>query len=106
MLALTRKPGEAIFLFPNKDLDPDMTVKELFKAGPIEIKLVENRSVQNTVHSKIGIQAPDEIVILRDELYRTGTSKAGSRASESRTDNEDNKGNQKPRDAAEVDGNM
>jgi len=78
MLALTRKPGESILIYPEDDLPEDMTVAELFKDGPIEIKLVDARIKRGTIHSKIGINAPDELIILRDELLKNDHHKDDS----------------------------
>ena len=64
MLALTRKNGESLRLFPSENLDPTMTVKELFKGGAVDIVITEiNRS-----SVKVLIDAPGEICIVRHEL--------------------------------------
>ena len=63
MLILTRKVGESILIYP-EDIPEGMTVAELFADGPIEIEVAETRSHQ----VKIGINAPDELKIIRSEL--------------------------------------
>lgn len=40
MLVLTRKEGEAIFIYPADHIDDAMTVKELFSHGPIKVSIV------------------------------------------------------------------
>ena len=37
MLVLTRRPSESLILYPSDSIDPNMTVRELFADGPIEI---------------------------------------------------------------------
>jgi sRNA-binding carbon storage regulator CsrA len=65
MLMLTRKIGESILIYPSDNLDPSMTVKELFIKGPITV------TVCSTSHQvRIGIDAPSLLRILRDELIR------------------------------------
>ena len=65
MLSLTRKAGETIYL----DIDEALhskTVKEVFGKEPIKVVIYKvNRGDVN-----IGISAPDNITILRGELYR------------------------------------
>ena len=64
MLALTRKNGERLHLYPSEDIDPNMTVAELFKDGPLDIIIQDIKSNS----AKVLIDAPEEIIILRDEL--------------------------------------
>lgn len=64
MLNITRRNGESIFIFPSDSLPAEMTVAELFKDGAIEICLFRS----NTRQAKIGVKAPEEMVILRDDL--------------------------------------
>jgi carbon storage regulator CsrA len=63
VLALTRKKDESILIYP-KDVPENMTVVELFAGGPIEIKISETNHAQ----CKLGIKAPKELLILRNEL--------------------------------------
>lgn len=63
MLKITRKAGEAFFIFP-EDLPEDMTVKELFAGGRISVEVL---SVHEG-HVKIGIDAPQDLTILRDDV--------------------------------------
>jgi len=64
MLVLTRRIGESIFIFPSKDLDPNTTVSELFGDEPIRITLTRVNGNQ----SRLGIVAPDELTIAREEV--------------------------------------
>ena len=64
MLTLTRREGEELLLEPDADIDPKMTVEELFADGPIRIFVKE--FVSNKL--KLSIDAPDGILILRGEL--------------------------------------
>jgi len=64
MLSLGRKEKQSLFIIPNLDVNPDMTIAELFKDGCIEIHLHEiNRN-----QVKIGIDAPLELNIVRGEM--------------------------------------
>ncbi len=64
MLTLTRREGEELVFEPDPDIDPKMTVAELFADGPISVFVEE--FVSNKV--KLSIDAPDGIEILRGEL--------------------------------------
>lgn len=66
MLVLERKSGEAVLIYPNEGIDPNMTVGELFSSGPIRVS-VKCRE-QGAI--KLAIHAPTSIKILRDELSR------------------------------------
>ena len=64
MLILSRKEGETILIYPSLDVDPSMTIEELFQDGPIRLMLGDisgNRA-------KIGIEAPATLEIARSEL--------------------------------------
>ncbi|MFA7488779.1 MAG: carbon storage regulator [Lysobacteraceae bacterium] len=63
MLILSRRQGENLIVDLDESADPNLTVGELFADGPIEIVVLGSRG---TV--KLGIGAPQELVILRDEL--------------------------------------
>jgi carbon storage regulator CsrA len=65
VLIITRTKGKSIMIYP-EDISEDVTVAELFADGPIEISVVETRSHQ----CKLGITAPSELVILREEIYQ------------------------------------
>ncbi len=66
MLVLERKSGQSVLIYPNENIDPSMTVEELFASGPIRV------SVKCRDHGaiKLAIHAPDDIKILRDELNK------------------------------------
>ncbi len=64
MLALNRKAKESFLIYPYEDLDPNMTIGELFKDGAIEIFLNEINKSQ----VKLGVTAPKELYIVRAEL--------------------------------------
>lgn len=64
MLVLTRKPGQKFRILPGKGIDPNLTVRELFEKGPIEIIVTQIQGMQ----VKLGITAPREVLVLRDEL--------------------------------------
>lgn len=64
MLVLTRRVGESIFIFPSDKLDPNTTIKELFGSEPIRITLTRVNGNQ----SRLGIVAPDDLTIAREEV--------------------------------------
>ena len=66
MLSLSRNENQSLFIQLAKDVDPAMTVAELFKDGPIEIYVHDLRKTQ----IKIGIQAPQELNIIREEAIK------------------------------------
>jgi sRNA-binding carbon storage regulator CsrA len=65
MLILTRRIGEQIYIYPD-DLPEDMTVKELFEGGQIAIEVLGVKGMQ----VKIGIDAPKNLTILRDDVEK------------------------------------
>lgn len=68
MLVLSRRNSESIHIQPAEGLDPRMTVAELFAAGPlvIEVRAVKGRQV------RLGIEAPRDLAVIRDELLDRG----------------------------------
>lgn len=64
MLILTRRPGELLTLDLQDWASPEMTAQELF--GHEGISVCIRRVLRNEV--RIGIQAPDAVRILREEL--------------------------------------
>jgi len=61
MLVLSRRHAESISISPADDIDLNMTLKDLFSQGPIEITILG--SGQNRV--KMGIKAPGVLNIWR-----------------------------------------
>ncbi len=64
MLVLTRRMGESVYIFPSDDLDPDTTISDLFRDGPIKITLTRISGNQ----SRLGIVAPETLTIAREEV--------------------------------------
>lgn len=64
MLVLSRKEGERLRLYPSANIDPDMTVAELFSHGAIEIEIAAIKGS----NVKVAVDAPYGILILRKEL--------------------------------------
>ena len=61
MLTLTRKTEQSIIISPAVDLDPDMTVSELFEQSQIEIRF--NKIRHGIFALIIKIRAPEPVVI-------------------------------------------
>ncbi len=61
MLIVSRRDAESILIRPSEDIDPKMTLADLFKTGPIEITIFS--SAGNRV--KMGVQAPEQLSIWR-----------------------------------------
>lgn len=63
MLVINRKDGESLLIFPHEEHDPEMTVGELFKCGPIVVHVFGKKKGGTS----IGVAAPEAIAILRRE---------------------------------------
>lgn len=61
MLIVSRKDAESILIRPVDDIDPKMTLADLFRNGPIEITIFSSGA--NRV--KMGVQAPEQLSIWR-----------------------------------------
>ena len=61
MLIVSRRDAESILIRPGDDIDPSMTLADLFESGPIEITIFS--SAGNRV--KMGVQAPQQLCIWR-----------------------------------------
>ena len=61
MLIISRKKLESILIEPNDDIDPDTKLGELFRDGPIEIKVFSSGASS----VKMGIKAPEQLSIWR-----------------------------------------
>lgn len=61
MLIVSRRDSESILIRPGENIDPKMTLADLFKAGPIEITIFSSGA--NRV--KMGVQAPEQLSIWR-----------------------------------------
>ena len=61
MLILSRKGPESILIRPHEDVDPAMTFADLFRNGPIEVKVcsAERQSAES------GMQAAEQLSIWR-----------------------------------------
>jgi Global regulator protein family len=68
MLNLTLKFYEYLYIEPSEGLDPSMTVTDLFKDGPIKIQIIKTQREGKRV--LIGIEAPQELRVLRDKLVK------------------------------------
>ena len=64
MLVLSRRADESIVIPPAEGTDRDMTLRELFANGPIQITLLgaSGRRV------KVGIEAPEQLAIRRKDI--------------------------------------
>ena len=63
MLVLTRREGESFLIYPSPDINPAMTVAELFQQ-PITVTLVDCKPGR----VKVGIEAPRKLAVAREEL--------------------------------------
>ena len=61
MLIVSRRDAESIEIRPGDDIDPSMTLADLFAAGPIEITIFSS----NNNRVKMGVQAPEQLCIWR-----------------------------------------
>ena len=63
MLIVSRRDAQSIEIRPAEDIDPDMTLADLFKTGPIEITVFSS----NGSRVKMGVQAPQQLSIWRKD---------------------------------------
>ena len=61
MLIVSRRDAESILIRPGEDIDPSMTLADLFRNGPIEITIFSS----NSKRVKMGVQAPEQLCIWR-----------------------------------------
>ena len=61
MLIVSRKDAESIEIRPGENIDPSMTLADLFSQGPIEITIFSS----NNNRVKMGVQAPEQLRIWR-----------------------------------------
>lgn len=61
MLIVSRRDAESIEIRPGDDIDPKMTLADLFSDGPIEITIFSS----NGNRVKMGVQAPEQLSIWR-----------------------------------------
>ena len=61
MLIVSRRDAESIEIRPGDDIDPKMTLADLFSNGPIEITIFSS----NGNRVKMGVQAPEQLSIWR-----------------------------------------
>ncbi len=64
MLVLERRTGESILIYPSDNIQPEMTVEELFSNGPIKVAV----KCRGHAAIKLAIEAPYSMKILRNEL--------------------------------------
>jgi len=65
MLVLTRKNDESLLIFPTLNINDSMTVKELFRDGPIRVNVRKGSG-----EVQLGVEAPALLTIVREEIHR------------------------------------
>ncbi|MCK7580730.1 MAG: carbon storage regulator [Chromatiales bacterium] len=70
MLILTRKPGQALTIRPDQNLDLTMPIEQLFADGPIRVLVAGVSGPQ----VRLGVAADSRLTILRDELLAQADS--------------------------------
>jgi len=63
MLIVSRQDTESILIRPGDDIDPQMTLADLFANGPIEITIFS----PDKHRVKMGVQAPRQLSIWRKD---------------------------------------
>ena len=63
MLIVSRRDSESIEIRPGDDIDPDMTLADLFRNGPIQITVFSPSGSR----VKMGVQAPAQLCIWRKD---------------------------------------
>jgi len=69
MLMIARREGETLEMYLSPEIDPKTPIGDILGKHPIRITLDELRSNQ----AALAIDAPQEILILRDELVHRET---------------------------------
>jgi hypothetical protein len=69
MITLNRKASESFLIHPSEDLDPTMTVAELFSAGPIKVVITDAK--QGDV--SIGVDVPGNLQVIQMEQFIPGS---------------------------------
>ena len=64
MLVLSRRIEESLIVQPAEGIDPAMTVAELFQNGPVVLHVLATNGNQ----VRLGVEAPKELNIVRNEL--------------------------------------
>jgi sRNA-binding carbon storage regulator CsrA len=64
MLILTRKEGESLYLTLTNDIDPKTPIGEVLGSEPIVLRIRR----LNAKSVRVGVDAPDGVLVLRDEL--------------------------------------
>lgn len=72
MLIISRKDAESILIRPGEEADPQMTLADLFRDGPIEITVFS--AAGNRV--KMGVKAPTELSIWRQDAPKDADAAA------------------------------
>jgi len=71
MLIVSRKDSESIEICPADDIDPEMTLADLFSEGPIKITIFSTGRKRVTM----GVQAPHQLSIWRrDEVAKSSVA--------------------------------
>ena len=73
MLILTRRPGQALTIRPERNLDLNTPVAQLFADGPIRVMVAGVIGPQ----VRLGVAADARLTILRDELLPHADADAG-----------------------------
>lgn len=63
MIYLTRSPSQSVFISLAHDVDPATPVGELFKDGPLRVRIMAMRDAQ----VRIGVQVPPLLEVHREE---------------------------------------
>ncbi|HBS26315.1 MAG TPA: hypothetical protein DD827_04180 [Gammaproteobacteria bacterium] len=66
MLVLKRVVGETLVIFPTPGIDLNMSVAEMFSAGPISITQV----TASEGESSLGVSMPKSLTVIREELAK------------------------------------
>lgn len=64
MLTLTRKQGESLYLMLADGVDPKTPIGEVLGEGPIVIQIARLRARD----VRVGVVAPEGVLVLREEL--------------------------------------
>ena len=63
MLLLSRRPDESFYIGLDPSIPPDLTARELFTQGSIQIKVIAS----GISFARVGISLPKELRVVRSE---------------------------------------
>lgn len=68
MIFVTRSPSQSVYISLGPDVDPDTPVGEIFKEGPIRVRVVTAQGSQ----VRLGVDLPTLLEVRREAQFENG----------------------------------